>query len=131
MQAIELILLDENINDDKANILAKYLGISHSSFRSRLTEAWKFVREMAREFAHSRGSFVIKSHSEAVYASCFIMDANTPTAKILVDIKIFGMARENGFGIELVKTKQSNSLYDRFLTSFEKLQRAAKEVNID
>lgn len=125
---VELVLLSDDITDEKVEIVAKYLGISDSSFRTRLTEAWKFVFEMEKGLSRSSGKLIIKKHSEAIYASCFIIDEDFATTKLLVDIRIFGMGRENSFAMELVKTDDSNSLYQRFLKSFTNLRNAAEEI---
>jgi len=127
--SIELVLLSADIDDRTAEIIAKHLGIDVDGLRGRIDSAWRYVRELRRQIP-SRYSlrFSLKSHKNAVYASCFIIDQNLSNARILVDTKIFGLGREDGYAMELVPTSEPNNLYERFLRSFEKIADEAEEV---
>jgi hypothetical protein len=119
--SIELVLLDREVDDATVITIAKYLAISPQSLRHRVGEAWHYVAALKKDVSVRHADrLVIKSHTNAVYASCFIIDHQHSAAKLLVDIKIFGIGRENGFGLELVKSQDGNNLYDRFLQSFLK-----------
>lgn len=126
---IELVLLSNEIEDAKIEIISKYLGIATSGFRSRVSEAWNYITELKKQLPKKDvGRFIVKAHKEAIYASCFIIDHDTASAKALIDIKIFGLSRENSFSMELVKTEEENNLYNRFVTSFFKIIDAAEIV---
>ena len=124
--SIELVLLDRNVDDATAAIIAQYLAISANGLKDRVEEAWRYITKLKAEVpARHADRITVKAHSNAVYASCFIMDHQHSFAKMLVDIKIFGLGRENGYGMELVKTGEHNNLYDRFLHSFLKISEGA------
>ena len=120
---MEMVLLNPEIDDVRAEVIAAYLGITVSSFRVRLAEAWDQMRRYRQAIpAECRDKFVLRAHNEAVYSSCFIIDYGTPSAKVLVDIKLYGIGRENSFAIELVNPGTMNSLYDRFAMSFQRIR---------
>lgn len=124
---IELILLDENIADPSAEMIAKYLGLSLRGLRERVAEAWRFGSAFRQRIPTPfAGHFVMKSHLNAIYASSFIIDHTSQHPRLLVDIKIFGLGRESGFALELVRTGDPNNLYDRFYRSFMKVSEAAQ-----
>lgn len=117
--SIELVLMSNTTNDTTSQIVASYLGIDVAGLRTRIEEAWRYIDALAKKIPHGeRYRFVVRAHTNAVYASCFVIDRDTPSARILVDVKIFGLGRESSFALELVKTTQANNLFDRFLQSF-------------
>jgi hypothetical protein len=120
---VEIVLLDPAIDEVRAEVIAAYLGITLTSFRARLMEAWDQMRRYRLAIpAERREQFILRAHREAVYSSCFIIDHGAPNARILVDIKLYGIGRENSFAIELADPKLTNSLYDRFAISFQRIR---------
>lgn len=120
---VELVMLDPELENHKSEIMAGYLGISPSSLRSRLSESIKSFCEIKNSLpAEHQDKLVIRTHSEVIYASCFLLDYKSKSAKTLVDIKIFGAGRQNSFAMELTPNEDENSLYNRFTHSFLELR---------
>ena len=125
--AIEMVLLDPDIDDSRISFMAKHMGISVTSFRHRLSDAWTEMIQHQREIpAQSRRNFVLKAHTEVIHSSAFIIDLGRPSARTLVDFKLFGTEREGAFAIELVPTRAPDSLYQRLTESFMSIRDAAR-----
>ncbi len=81
-----------------------------------------FVRASPPEM---RARFALLHHSEMITASALLFDYGTPTAKILVDQKLYGVGREGSFGMELKPSMAPNSLYERVTGSYLTIRRRA------
>lgn len=125
--SVELIFLDPN--SSHGDKIAEYLGTSFENYKARLTTTWRDIIK----FKHSlpkdlKPRFILRSHNKHISSSAFIFDYNTETARTLVDIKLYGVGRENSFGIELQPSKLDNSLYDRVTKSFLAIRKCANTV---
>lgn len=128
---IEMILLDPELDDEKLTIVAKHLGLTKDAFRHRLSDAWVEMIHYQNDVpATMRKNFLLKAHTEMIHASAFVIDQGRPTARTLVDFKLFGTEREGTFAIELVPAVAGDSLYRRVTDSFMAIRDEARVRNV-
>jgi hypothetical protein len=125
--SIEMVLLDPDIDDSRVAFMAKYTGLSTTSFRHRLSDAWEEMIQYQRDIpANVKRNLILKAHTEVIHSSAFIIDRGQPTARTLVDFKLFATEREGAFAIELVPTNTRDSLYHRATESFMSIRDASR-----
>lgn len=128
--SIEMVLLDPEIDDERVSFMAKHLGLSATSFRNRLSDAWTEMTQYQSNIpTQFKRNFVLKAHTEVIHSSAFVMDLNRPSACTLVDFKLFGTEREGAFAFELMPTNAIDSLYLRVTESFMVIRDAARARN--
>ncbi len=118
---VTLVLLDDAIDNAMSTKLAAVLGLTAEALGDRLSNAWTSITEFKAKLPiEIAGRLTLLRHQEHLSASAFLIDRGRPSARTLVDIKLYGMGRQASFGIEFRPTKrgQAESLYERATRSF-------------
>lgn len=116
---ITLVMLDFDIDPSHKAALARYLGTSEIGLTSRLQESWQhLVEKRNRMSVTAQANIVLKRHRELLTASAFLIDANLPSGRTLIDLKFFAVPREKTIGIEFRPQRHPAELYTRVTNSF-------------
>jgi hypothetical protein len=129
---VTLVLLDAELPEAQCERVAAVLDLSAAGLRDRLQNAWGDLMAFRRGLpANVASRLTLRGHGEHLQASAFIFDRGHPTAKTLVDFKLYGMGRQDSFGIELRPPKRDSevSLYARATRSFELISERADAVD--
>ena len=130
--AIKLVLLRPDLPKEILNVYARYLAEDPVALETKLVAAWKKIREAkAQMAAGQRRNLQLLSHSEFIPYSAFWFDCGHPGEHILIDMKIFGAARKEAYGMELQppsgeESSRYPSLHIRYATSLGKLEDQSK-----
>lgn len=119
---VTLVLLNPAQQEDRQERVAAVLELSAAGLQSRLQNAWDDLISFRGDLPPGAASrLTLHRHSEHLQASAFVFDRGRPSAKTLVDFKLYGMGRQGSFGIELRPPKKDleGSLYARATRSFE------------
>lgn len=126
---VEIVLMDQNSDSNFKRKVAAYLGFSEESLSTRLSNTWSNMIQFKNSLSEDlKARFILRYHQELVSSSTFIFDYRTESAKTLVDFKLYGMGREQSFGIELKPSEIENSLYERVTNSFLEIKKKATVV---
>lgn len=128
---IRLILLDEELSQDVLATYARYFCEDEAKLRSDVAETWRRVRIAQRELgAADQAYFELRAHREFIPYSAFWFDPARDGEHILIDMKLFALARRDAYGIELhpttTTTSRYPSLFRRYADSLRHLQQLSK-----
>jgi hypothetical protein len=98
--------------------LSEYLNIDAQQIAQRIRASiGKFSRARQDLNPAERDRLSLRIHHAPLTASAFLIDIDTPQAKILVDVKIFGLSRDDSYGMELRGV--GSQMFDKFRRSYE------------
>ena len=128
---VEIIMLSQNLSDDDIHFVSRLLAIPQDSCKSRINSSWELLLDFGRALPQEQQSrLTLRSHAEMISSSCFIVDEGRLGARILVDMKIYGAGRESGITFEIYDNQKSDSLYIRFIQSFNLMKSRSKLKSI-
>jgi hypothetical protein len=116
---IVIVMLDPNCSPEILAGLSRHLAMTQGALVARLQESWRDMMSFQESLPpHLRTRFALLAHREILTASCQVIDRETPTAKALLDVKLYGQGREDTFAIELRPVGGRKVLYDRVVASY-------------
>jgi len=109
-----IILMDPSANC--IDHFSNYTGLGKKDIIGRINSSIeKFISMYNSLSIEGKNNFQLRLHNVPLSSSSFIIDKDHEQGKILVDFKIYGLSRDDSFGIE-VQNKKS-ILYDKFKKS--------------
>jgi hypothetical protein len=124
---IELIVI--NPENGYGKHLAEYLAMTPESLKIRIAHTVDQMREFRKSLTPElKTNFSIRTHTKLITASAFVLDRDTPKARILVDFKLYNAGRDNTFGIEFQAVQGKDKLYSRILDSLMKIRNSASTL---
>lgn len=118
---ISIVLL--NPNSDAISACSKFLGIDVSEVKQRINQTKSKLCELQNNLSPTaKENFTLKYHNIPLSTSAFLLDSELGSGgRTLLDFKLYGFSREDGFGIEF--RNQGLSLYDRVTKSYLEIER--------
>ena len=114
-------------NSAHLETLSAYMGIPADQVARRIKVALDKFQETKQSLSPSAGDrFSVRVHNAPITASAFLLDLDHPSAKILVDFKVYGHSREDSFGIEL--RGPDSPMFRKFATSYRSIVDASSTL---
>lgn len=124
---VELIFLDPTVRYIES--LADFLALSTDSVVTRINQSIYQMTSLKDSLPENlKPRFVLKAHSKLTTSSAFLIDQDTEHARVLIDFKLYGLGREQSFGIEFQRVAAADSLYSRVVSSFMEIRRQARAI---
>lgn len=126
---VELVLLDQELDDAVVEPLSAYLSVAPAALRARIAGSWAAFTAMREQLpGELRPFLILRTHRDILTSSAFIFDYGAASAKTLIDVKFFGMGREQCLGIELRPSGGRATLYHNVTSSFLEIKKRSELV---
>jgi hypothetical protein len=127
---IVCIVFIDTASDKLLEQCSIYLGISPNELKIRVeTSLEKLIQLKANLSNEYKKNLIIKKHNILLSASAFLIDIEqVKECSILVDYKLYGFSRDDGYGIEYKGTKIMTS---KIKQSYLRIREEAMEVTTE
>jgi len=111
---VTIVLMDPNC--DSIKHFAEYSNMSHKEIKTRINKAIEKICEMFFNLSEEKKEyFDLRLHKISLNNSAFLIDVEEDYGKILIDFKLFGLSRDESFGMEV--QNYGSTLFSRLLNS--------------
>lgn len=108
---------------DITESISEYYGISAEDIKLQIMSSKEEMEKILKRLPEHLLQFLsINWHKVFLTSSAFIFDENSKSPRFYVDIKMFGLGKDESFSMELKPTSKRDSLYYRMLHSFNKVR---------